>query len=240
MSDYGYGGGGYGGPPGYPGGPPPPPGSWTPPNRGYGPDRGYYGGPPGPPQYGYECPTGPYPQPPGYSGGCPPPPPGPWIPPNRGYDWYQWERPSHCRGEFHWIHCEPGQIPYHAVHAGRDKDGGPLYAGRAYYEGDLLPAKIAPSHHKAYVPWGGKEHVVHQFEVLISHHAAWEEDRDGRVPPAAMVIGQTVDGENLYMGRTMHDGTLTPGKIQPSHRCLYIPYGGHEIKYHAYEVLILN
>uniref|UniRef100_A0A1B6LS60 Uncharacterized protein n=1 Tax=Graphocephala atropunctata TaxID=36148 RepID=A0A1B6LS60_9HEMI len=157
-----------------------------------------------------------------------------------GYGWYQWDRPSHCQGEFFWIHCEAGQIPHNAVHAGRDADGGPLYAGRAYYEGDLLPAKIAPSHHKAYVPYGGHEHTVYEFEVLISHHTAWVQDCHGNVPPEAIVIGQTCDGENLFMGRAHHHGTLTPGKIQPSHGCLYIPYGGHEIKYKEYEVLILN
>jgi len=115
-----------------------------------------------------------------------------------------------------------------------------LYAGRAYYEGDLLPAKIAPAHHKAYVSWGSREHEVHQFEVLISHQVSWTPERDGRVPPEAIVIGQTAEGENLYMGRTMHDGTLTPGKIQPSHGCLYIPYGGEELKFFEYEVLVLN
>lgn len=82
-----------------------------------------------------------------------------------GFGWYVWDRPSHCSGEFRWIHCERGQIPHNAVHAGRDKDGGPLYAGRAYHDGSLLPAKVAPHHHQAYVPYGGREHAVHQFEV---------------------------------------------------------------------------
>ncbi|XP_054280246.1 calcium-binding protein P-like [Macrosteles quadrilineatus] len=222
MSGYQF--GGFGGYPPHqevPGGfPPPPPGAYPPPTPGAYP-------PPTPGAYP--------PPPPGAY-----PPPGAWIPPNQGYGWLQGARPLHCQGELHWIHCEPGEIPQNAVYAGRDKDGGPLYAGRAYHGGDLLPAKIAPSHHKAYVPWGGKEHEVNQFEVLISHQVAWVEDRDGRVPPEAVVVGQTVDGENLYMGRTMHDGTLTPGKIQPSHQCLYIPYGGEELKYHTYEALVLS
>lgn len=29
-------------------------------------------------------------------------------------------------------------------------------------------------------------------------------------------------------------------QIQPSHQCIYIPYGGDEIKYREYEVLVLN
>lgn len=51
------------------------------------------------------------------------------------------------------------------------------------------------------------------FQVLVSDHTAWAEDGHGRVPPEAIVIGQSAEGENLFMGRVMHDGTLTPGKV---------------------------
>jgi len=42
---------------------------------------------------------------------------------------------------------------------------------------------------------------------------AWQSFQGNHIPPNAIVIGSTVDGEKLYMGRTLHDGTLTPGKV---------------------------
>ena len=64
--------------------------------------------------------------------------------------------------------CHSGQsLPHDAVHAGRDKDGAPLYVARAFHEGDLLPAKVSPTHRCAYVPWGGGEHRKDNFQVII-------------------------------------------------------------------------
>jgi len=42
---------------------------------------------------------------------------------------------------------------------------------------------------------------------------AWQTAQGNHIPPNAIVIGSTVNGEKLYMGRTLHDGTLTPGKV---------------------------
>ncbi|KAJ9578119.1 hypothetical protein L9F63_025020 [Diploptera punctata] len=57
-------------------------------------------------------------------------------------------------------------------------------------------------------------------------------------PPDAIIFGTTVGRRKLYMGRVFHDGTLTPGKIHPSHGVCYIPYGGQELSFSEYEVLI--
>jgi hypothetical protein len=58
-------------------------------------------------------------------------------------------------------------VPEGAILAGHDKDGGSLYIGRAYYESDILPAKIVPNHGAAYVPYDGQEHHVSHYEVRI-------------------------------------------------------------------------
>lgn len=42
---------------------------------------------------------------------------------------------------------------------------------------------------------------------------AWQSFQGNHIPPSAIVVGSTVDGEKLYMGRALHDGTLTPGKV---------------------------
>ncbi|KAL1132841.1 hypothetical protein AAG570_010793, partial [Ranatra chinensis] len=151
-----------------------------------------------------------------------------------------WIPPSHCRGGHRWVEGGYGEVPCHAVHAGQDQDGGPIYAGRAFHEGDLIPAKVTPTHGCAFVPYAGTEHSKRNYEVLCCEHVAWQFSQRGQVPPEAICFGRTRDGEPLYMGRVLHEGTLTPGKIHPSHGCLYIPFGGQEIRYDDYEVLVMT
>ena len=64
-----------------------------------------------------------------------------------------------------WVSSRDGSIPAYAVLAGNDADGGPLYVGRANFGSDLLPAKVVPSHHTAYVSFAGSEHRVEEYEV---------------------------------------------------------------------------
>jgi hypothetical protein len=44
-------------------------------------------------------------------------------------------------------------------------DGSPLWVIRAHHEGDIIPGKLAIKHKSAYVPWGGKENIMVNFEV---------------------------------------------------------------------------
>jgi len=66
-----------------------------------------------------------------------------------------------------WVGASYGSVPEGAILAGHDKDGGPLYIGRAFYESDILPAKIVPNQGAAYVAHGGQEHLVSHYEVQI-------------------------------------------------------------------------
>lgn len=62
---------------------------------------------------------------------------------------------------------------------------------------------------------------------------------DGNIPDGAFVAGYCKSGEQLLIGRTHFQGSLTPGKIQRSHGCLYIPFGGLEHSVQSnFEVLI--
>lgn len=56
-------------------------------------------------------------------------------------------------------------VPHDAVVAGHDVDGSAIYVGRAYHEGDLIPAKVIPSKQIAYVPHGGQEHSKQEYHV---------------------------------------------------------------------------
>lgn len=69
-------------------------------------------------------------------------------------------------------------------------------------------------------------------------HLQWSPPTAYGVPSGAVQAGQTGNGEPLYVGRIQHGGSFVVGKVQPSHNCLYIPFGGQEIRYHhGYEVL---
>lgn len=75
------------------------------------------------------------------------------------------------------------------------------------------------------------------FEVLVNCNYEWRSASDGNVPAGAIVGGRTKTGETLYVGRASHCGITTPGKVHPSHRCLYLPFGWKEHRYTHYEVL---
>nr|BAN20153.1 conserved hypothetical protein [Riptortus pedestris] len=153
---------------------------------------------------------------------------------------YGWIPPTHCVGTHRWVPSSGGHVPSDAVVAGMDKDGGQIFVGRAFHEGDLLPAKVCPTHGCAFVAYSGEEVTKIHYEVLCSEHVAWKFARNGDYPPEAIRVGTTSGGEPLFVGRTMIEGTLTPGKVHPSHNCLYIPFAGKEISVPEYEILILN
>lgn len=52
-----------------------------------------------------------------------------------------------------------------AVVAGQDVDGATIYVGRAYHEGDLVPAKVIPSKRVAYIPYNGQEIPKYDYHV---------------------------------------------------------------------------
>lgn len=124
------------------------------------------------------------------------------------------------------------------ISVGRDMDGSNLVVGRAMHHGDMLPAKVKPDHHVAYVSHGGSEHIKHEFEVLMPSHFNWIRSSHGHVPEYAVEAGRTSEGEMLYVGRTYHHGVPCVGKVHKSHGVLYIPYDGKEIGYKEYEVLV--
>ena len=112
--------------------------------------------------------------------------------------------------------------------------------GRAHHDGDWIPAKVIPEKRVAYVAYNGKEIAKDQFQVLCEQRFDWVQARGGQVPPGAVEGGRTKDGESLYVGRVHHQGSHTVGKVHPSHKTCYIPFGGKEVGYKDYEILVLR
>lgn len=125
-----------------------------------------------------------------------------------------------------------------AVYAGNDADGSPIYVGRAFHDGDQIPAKIIPSKNACYVPHNGLEHFKPQFEVLSGTGFQWIGSSNGHLPEGAVLAGSQRTGEPLYVGRAHYEGALTVGKIHPGHGCIYVPFGGRENSILHYEVLV--
>ena len=145
---------------------------------------------------------------------------------------------------FAWVPSSNGQVPQEAIPGGYTSTSEILYIGRKNLNGEMTPGKIYPPHDCLYIYYGGDEHCYKDnFEVLVSRVGkasfAWVPSLKGQVPQEAIPGGYTSTGEILYIGRKIHEGEMTPGKIDPSHDCLYISYGGAEHCYKDnYEVLV--
>lgn len=144
--------------------------------------------------------------------------------------------PRGVQGGQCWVAASSGQVPPSAFAGGED-NGEPVYVIRANFNGGLIPGKLVPSHGQAYVAWGGAENPVQDYEVLCDFPGQWLATSGTNLPANAVPAGQSEEGEALYVGRVVHDGSLTVGKVQPSHGVLYIPYGGQEMSFGDYEVL---
>ncbi|XP_023289487.1 uncharacterized protein LOC111674238 [Orussus abietinus] len=75
-------------------------------------------------------------------------------------------------------------------------------------------------------------------QVLCGVQPAWVPTSGSNIPPNAIPGGQTEESEPLFIGRVNHEGTITIGKVQPSHGVLYIPFGGAEVAFPDYEILV--
>ncbi|CAH0548099.1 unnamed protein product [Brassicogethes aeneus] len=136
-----------------------------------------------------------------------------------------------------WVPASNGQVPPSSFAGGED-NGEQVYIVRSNFGGGVIPGKLVPSHNVAYVPWGGTENAVPEYEVLCDFNGSWLACNGANIPANAVPAGQSEDGEPLYVGRVVHDGNLTVGKVQPSHGCVYIPYGGQELGFPDYEILV--
>ncbi|XP_066140791.1 uncharacterized protein [Euwallacea fornicatus] len=143
---------------------------------------------------------------------------------------------------YYWVDtfARSGIVPSTALHGGYDIDGTQIYVGRAFHEGDWIPAKVIPEKQVAYVAYGGAEHIKDHYQILCEQRFDWVPSCGGHIPQGAVEGGKTSDGETLYIGRVRHDGALSVGKVQPSHAVCYVPFNGREDAHSSYEVLVLR
>lgn len=102
----------------------------------------------------------------------------------------------------------------------------------------MIPGKLIPTNKACYVPYDGKEFKVDQCEVLLNDNYTWVKSSGGVFLDNALIGGSTKNGEELFVGRAIHKGYSLPGKIHPSHKCIYVSFNGAEIAYKNYEILV--
>ncbi|XP_002016248.2 uncharacterized protein LOC6590716 [Drosophila persimilis] len=139
-----------------------------------------------------------------------------------------------------WVTAGPGYFySPEAVIGGHDSNMEQLLVCRAYYAGVHVPGKAVASQGCAYIAHGGREILEPTYQVLLGqgkYH--WVRAYEGSIAPGAVMAGRSPGGEPLYVGRAHYCGSLTPGVLQQSNRCLQIPFGGQEIRISSYEVLV--
>lgn len=125
-----------------------------------------------------------------------------------------------------WCEASNGDVPKNAIHAGVDS-GNKCYVARAHHEGGTIPGKLHKTHDCVYIPFNMKEVIKHDYEVLCGPPAclSWVEASGGDIPVNAVTGGSDTDGETLYIGRVIHEGSVTVGKVHPSHGVCYVAYG---------------
>jgi len=139
-----------------------------------------------------------------------------------------------------WVPASNGYIPPNAVAAGSGR-----FVARAHFGGEMIPGKVAHGHGHCFVAYGGQEHKIHSYEVLVDNGGHffggacyyWANSQNGQVPPNAYFGGYTSHNEPLYIGRGYVNGEACVGKVFPPHGCAYFPFGGSEHKHYNYEVL---
>lgn len=73
-----------------------------------------------------------------------------------------------CVLAYRWVSRHIGQsLPESSVKGGKDVDGCTIYVGRAFHNGDTVPAKVIPEKQAVYICHGGEEHLKNEFEVKL-------------------------------------------------------------------------
>lgn len=101
---------------------------------------------------------------------------------------------------------------------GYDSDGSPLYVCQAEYNGGLVPGKTRANWNYCDVAWGGSEHAVQRYNVLLPKF---------KTPDNPFPAGYE-NGAVLGICRTAYSSGIQVGKYLGSGRCNF-GYGGSEV-----------
>lgn len=133
-----------------------------------------------------------------------------------------------------WNFGTNGFVPSPAIVGGWEP-GRTLYICHGWHGGGLHPGKIVANN--CNIGWGGKEITLNSYEVLVGDNSqvSWVDASYGGVPSGAVSGGSEPGRPNLYICRVSYRG-LQPGKLVEQN--CNIGYGGDELTFHNYQVLV--
>lgn len=71
----------------------------------------------------------------------------------------------------------------------------------------------------------------------IPVHAGWMKAQEGQMPPNAIIVGKSRNGQPLYVCRVQYEGGVYPGTLTGTSRNCTISHKGKEYSFSIYEVL---
>ncbi|KAI9291585.1 hypothetical protein K502DRAFT_309057 [Neoconidiobolus thromboides FSU 785] len=127
------------------------------------------------------------------------------------------ERAGRSHPQFEWVKAKSGSIPPNAVQGGQEGDGKPLFVARAMFNGSLVPGKAGPHIRGASIAYGGKEHFLFDYEILVGDESLlyWRQCT-GRIQLrgwSPLEVGYEADGKELYVGKTQVGSGVVIGKV---------------------------
>ncbi|MBK8878564.1 MAG: DUF3421 domain-containing protein [Haliscomenobacter sp.] len=125
-----------------------------------------------------------------------------------------------------------------ALRGGNEANGNVLYIARVKHENGVHIGKARPNSREAFIPFGGKELVLNNYEVFTGT-GQWVKATANNFPSNAIAAGYEANGAPLYIARAVIDGGYHPGKARKNGDG-FIPYGGVERVIKDYEVLTSN
>ena len=145
---------------------------------------------------------------------------------------------------FIWIPASNGHIPKSAVKGGVEHPPGKqaLFVCRANFNGGIHPGKVRPAFGACNIGWGGKEHAVKNYEVLVNAPDKWVNANGGHIPTYALKGGQEhpPGKQKLFVCRAEFNGGVHSGKVRPAFGACNIGWGGKEHAVRSYQVLLNN
>jgi len=144
-----------------------------------------------------------------------------------------------------WIKQESGEdTPQNAIRGGQEKDGQPIFVGRAHSpDGGVHPGKFGPTTGRGVLySYADKEDYSGEYELLVGDEDSitWVEcqgnigESSGWTPVEG---GQDSDGTPLWVAQIEYDGGVFVGKASPKLDGARFGYGGKEEGSHTYKVL---
>lgn len=140
--------------------------------------------------------------------------------------------------DYQWVPASGGAVPPGAQPHGAEQNGEALWLCRAHFAGGLHLGKVRRAFGGANIAYGGAEHLVTDYEVLMDT-GSWLPARSGGVPETGVPCGHEASGEPLYAARAqLHGAGLQIGKVRREFGAANIGYGNGEVAVGLYEVLV--